>query len=825
MPTDLVPGELPTAGTQDDVAVQPSTQIRRKPDRANPAERRKGGAQPSGLTATAPAGGEPSFRFEIANAALEPLTAPAPMPLLRARLRHFHNEPIALGPRTRHALGVGIRVWRDGESSPVFDDRMVPQEALIAPGEWSELSVRLPLWVFGATGTARITIDMLKEGEFWFSPAGQPAVDVVVSLKSGPGVAGSVSLHSERGRMTEESQAFTKQVVFDVSDLIHYFHHARLPTGIQRVQIEIIDSLLDDPPADCALVIACFRQQHDFWVDLPTDFFRNLCTLSLRGGATDAPEWTQALYKLGAFLSQRPRLAFAKDAFLINLGTSWWLRNYFLHVRAAKATYGIRYVPYVHDCIPVITPEHCVETLTRDYLNWLLSAFQHADHLMVNSEATAADVVRVARYLGHDIDPPAVVTLDADYKEAAAAKRARSRHPEDSDLFARQEIEAGRYVLFVSTVESRKNHLLAFSAWLTLLKKYGEERVPKLVCVGNRGWLNDAIYAKLSASKLLQRNVIMLSRISDPDLKQLYRNCRATLYPSAYEGWGLPVTESLCYGKVPVLANTSSLPEAGGPFAEYFDPGSERELVEALERILFDDGYRRAREAEIVAKFRPRSWAAIGEQIVGLIRGWAAQEHPAGGKAVAAGGVLAFPAKLGHYYGLAEILETELKPQMQTGEIYRQGEAWWWPEEWGCWTKADVAKLAFAAPTNKALVVYLALRGVQARSSRATIQATGAASVIVPLKSEQDCWLMLRIAPANGRKKGSAQPRVVEISVSADAAADFSERTAGEDKRIASVGVRGFMVCEADDTAARLRALESLMALQPGQFARPKPIS
>ena len=96
------------------------------------------------------------------------------MAVLRARLRHFHNEPIALGPPAVQARGVGIRVWRDGESSPVFEDRMVPKNARVDPGEWSELSIRLPVRVFGDTGSARVTIDMLTEGEFCFSPAGPP---------------------------------------------------------------------------------------------------------------------------------------------------------------------------------------------------------------------------------------------------------------------------------------------------------------------------------------------------------------------------------------------------------------------------------------------------------------------------------------------------------------------------------------------------------------------------------------------------------------------------------------------------------------------------
>ncbi len=155
-------------------------------------------------------------------------------------------------------------------------------------------------------------------------------------------------------------------------------------------------------------------------------------------------------------------------------------------------------------------------------------------------------------------------------------------------------------MLFVSTIESRKNHLGGRSSvWLKLIKKRGLKNVPKLVCVGNPGWLNDAAYAKLNASDLLREHVLMLSKISDAALAVLYENSVCTLYPSSYEGWGLPVTEALCYGKVPVISNISSLPEAGGPFAEYFDVEVEKDLMDAVERVVYDEKFRARREQKI----------------------------------------------------------------------------------------------------------------------------------------------------------------------------------------------------------------------------------
>ncbi|MEI9931042.1 MAG: glycosyltransferase [Rhizomicrobium sp.] len=143
-------------------------------------------------------------------------------------------------------------------------------------------------------------------------------------------------------------------------------------------------------------------------------------------------------------------------------------------------------------------------------------------------------------------------------------------------------LERGRFVLFVSTIEPRKNHAFVFTAWLKLLRRHGAKNCPKLVCVGQQGWLNSEAYARLDASEDLKRQVVILSNVSDVMLSKLYEACICTLYPSLYEGWGLPVTESLCFGKVPIVSHVASLPEAGGLFAEYFEMHSERSFWSRL---------------------------------------------------------------------------------------------------------------------------------------------------------------------------------------------------------------------------------------------------
>ena len=391
--------------------------------------------------------------------------------------------------------------------------------------------------------------------------------------------------------------AGVRQIAFDVSDLFHYFLDARTPTGIQRVQINIVTSVLAEDRPDIDVLIVCFTNAVDFWSEVSPEDFRRLTRMALAGGDPKDPIWRKAVEGLHADLAAGDPVVFAAGACLLNLGTSWWLQNYFLMVRYAKERFNLQYVPFVHDFIPVVTPEHCIKALTQDFITWLLGVFHHADGYIVNSEATAADLVKVAETLGHIVQRPKVVRLDGAF--ASPDQASPLAGPSDpSQILGLNGLAAGAFVLFVSTIESRKNHILAFDVWLKLIKKRGLGDTPRLVCVGNPGWMVEAAMARLKSSDLLAEKVTILSKISDAELSTLYRACAFTIYPSSYEGWGLPVTESLIHGKACLAANVSSLPEAGGSFADYFDLESGKDLLAKLERLIDDKAYRSSREEQ-----------------------------------------------------------------------------------------------------------------------------------------------------------------------------------------------------------------------------------
>ncbi|MGC1303045.1 MAG: glycosyltransferase [Caulobacteraceae bacterium] len=582
----------------------------------------------------------------------------------------------------------------------------------------------------------------------------------------------------------------TPAIVFDVSDLISYFRNARLPTGIQRVQIETISSALQErigPP----IKVCCFLEHRDEWLEIPPAAFMALCKLSLSDGDRTAPEWVAMLSRLYIMMNMAPAIVFPTGAYLINLGTSWWLQNYFLFVRRAKAEHGIRYVPFVHDLIPVKAPEHCTKELTQDFISWAIGAFEHADFFLVNSHATKRDLLAVGKRLGHPLESEkvAVIHLDADFRKPTVAPVARN-------ALATWGLSHTPFVLFVSTIESRKNHLCAFEAWTQLIHAHGAKKVPKLVCVGNRGWLNDAVYAQLASNEVLKDRVVMLSGLSDAELALLYQNCLFTLYPSRYEGWGLPVTESLCYGKVPLISDASSLPEAGGPFAVYFESGSPARLIEALDRLIYDPGHREACERKIAEDFRPRTWSAIARQVGEQMASWAATNSPESPRAPA--------AQLGAYHPIERNFETRIWPGMRSAEIFRTGDGWWGPDDWGCWTKAQGGRLAIGLPErHDALRIYLRLHGLPGRVCDYRLKV-GETNLKGSLQPGEFKWVQVGL-PAT-----EMTSPVLHVALDGDQIEDLALRTQGLDNRVISAGLTGFFLCATDDAVARALFLEAV---------------
>jgi len=165
-----------------------------------------------------------------------------------------------------------------------------------------------------------------------------------------------------------------------------------------------------------------------------------------------------------------------------------------------------------------------------------------------------------------------------------------------------------RFLLHVGTLQPRKNIPLLLEA----LAQLGRD-APPLLLVGGKGWLYEDIFDRVLTLGL--RDLVHFAGYVDDDELPLWYNAAAALvFPSLYEGFGLPIVEALACGTPVVAADTSSLPEAGGEAARYFDPADPADLAARLAETLNDDGLRDRLRAAGPAQAARFSWTRAGQE-------------------------------------------------------------------------------------------------------------------------------------------------------------------------------------------------------------------
>ena len=148
------------------------------------------------------------------------------------------------------------------------------------------------------------------------------------------------------------------------------------------------------------------------------------------------------------------------------------------------------------------------------------------------------------------------------------------------------------FVLFVGTLQPRKNISRLIEAFSLLLKDKSYQGSPiQLVIVGKKGWQYEEILE--SPKKFgIEDKVKFLDFVPDDELVMLYKNALCFLFPSLYEGFGLPILEAMKLGCPVITSNVSSMPEAGGDAAIYVDPENVEDIAKKLEKVLSDSKLR-----------------------------------------------------------------------------------------------------------------------------------------------------------------------------------------------------------------------------------------
>ena len=309
----------------------------------------------------------------------------------------------------------------------------------------------------------------------------------------------------------------------------------------------------------------------------------------------------------------------AGDVLLV-LGSPWFHPFYVDLIARARDKFGMRVALLIYDIIPLLRPEWCDENLVARFGLWARGMLPLADTLLTISQASAHDIVRIADRLRLPLrTQPSPIPIGTGFSRPVGRPDDRASGDAPRPVRTDRLPPPGSYVLLVSTIEARKNHALLFRVWRRLLDELPAEQVPTLVFAGKVGWLVADLMQQLRNARCLDGKILLIENPQDDELELLYEGCLFTVFPSFYEGWGLPVTESLSFGRPCIISNASALPEAGGTLARYFDPENGGEAFRVIRRAIEDLDETRAWGARVAAEFRPVSWDESARAILRLI--------------------------------------------------------------------------------------------------------------------------------------------------------------------------------------------------------------
>jgi glycosyltransferase involved in cell wall biosynthesis len=315
-----------------------------------------------------------------------------------------------------------------------------------------------------------------------------------------------------------------------------------------------------------------------------------------------------------------------KGDHLILLDSSWTVSRSITQFKKAHEN-GLLVHMMVYDLIPIIRPDLVPENAPLKLYDWLLSTLDFTTGYVAISQATKTDME--AFLVAHNAERPISLVLLAQevisnvqkgQTKGPLAERVNAEaFPQLLELVGVKDTIRSLlqmpYVLCVGTLETRKNNWRIALAWDLLRKTVPISQMPKLVFAGRSGWMNDDFNRLMVNTGQLDGFVSLIEAPSDAELALLYRNCSFTILASHYEGWGLPVGESLSYGKTAVVSDNSSLPEVGGDLVRYCDPLSPQSIMKACHDLIVEPSQREALEARIRAT-QLRTWKDVAKDLI-----------------------------------------------------------------------------------------------------------------------------------------------------------------------------------------------------------------
>lgn len=307
----------------------------------------------------------------------------------------------------------------------------------------------------------------------------------------------------------------------------------------------------------------------------------------------------------------------------------WW-EKYLLSKRAQKdacdvfiSTYQcptvfrkkIKHLMIVHDIIPKFFPEYLGNSRKRKYWKLTEDGIRSADKIIAVSKRTEKDLIEL---LG--ISAKKITT---NYEDVDECYKKNISQVENAKVLKKYKLKPG-YILAGGGYEVRKNVESVIRAYKFLQDKFqSDKELPRLAIYGKIFPASNPLATnieKFLRELNLTKRVILLGEVPQKDMPAVFKNSVMFVYPSRYEGFGMPVLEAMNAGKPVIAAKTSSLPEVGGDAILYCDPEDVHDIAMVMRNVLINADLRQTLSIRAKERAQQFSWQKFTRKVLHIIK-------------------------------------------------------------------------------------------------------------------------------------------------------------------------------------------------------------
>ncbi len=293
---------------------------------------------------------------------------------------------------------------------------------------------------------------------------------------------------------------------------------------------------------------------------------------------------------------------------LFDMDAVWNIHTKRIHLYPELKKNNFYIINFLYDLSPILLPQYTHVNTCRNFVSFMSAVYAHSDMVFFDSASAEQDFLKIKKQAQVTKEiPTRVVGLGSDF----AKKKTAVIEGENQNLRKK------KYILFVGTIEPRKDQEIVLDSFNYLSKKYSDLN---LVFIGKQGWRVEEFIAKIENHKLKDERFFYFNNISDEELEQFYRKAWIVIYLSKHEGYGLPIAESLSYGNITIASKNSSMYEVGGDFTDYVVFNTQNEIIDNISFYYDNPEIHREKKQLIKNEFTPDTWDRLEETIVDIFQ-------------------------------------------------------------------------------------------------------------------------------------------------------------------------------------------------------------